>query len=122
MTDADALLSEYEAAMTAHCDICAAHPEQYHTPDSATFCSLRSRLMPFAESGDIRCQYAVATILSLGLCHRTEEQQQQRRDQLDAMGGSSCRHDSKGRSDPAGGLAPAIHFQRHRCRRIPSRS
>ena len=79
MTNADALLAEYEAAVTAHCDICAAAPEQYHVPDAALFRSVRLRLKRFADFGDVRCQYAIATILSLGLCHQTEEQQHQQR-------------------------------------------
>ena len=64
----------YQAAMKAYGDICSAAPEKWHRPDVAEFTELRQLLLPHAESGDLSCQYALATILGFGLCCETEEQ------------------------------------------------
>lgn len=40
----------------------------------AEFTELYSLLLPHANSGDMDCQYALATILSMGLCSTSEEQ------------------------------------------------
>ena len=77
MTNADTTLFEYESAARAFGDVCAAGPECFHAPDTALFSSLRKRLIPLAEAGDSRAQYALGTIAWLGLCQATESEQQE---------------------------------------------
>jgi len=71
MNSAHALYDRYEAAVRIYGEACAAAPEQWHRPDVAEFKEL---LLPYAESGDMNCQYAIATIHWLGLCCETEEE------------------------------------------------
>ena len=75
MTNSEAILAEYHRAIERNTAICATDPSCYHPPDIITFRSLRTRLVPFADSGDMHCQYALATILFLGLCYTTEDEQ-----------------------------------------------
>lgn len=60
--------------MRTYSEGCIAEPEAWHRPDVAEFSELLRLLKPCAESGDMRCQYAVASILMLGLCSKSEEQ------------------------------------------------
>jgi len=74
MTDLASLHQRYQSAITAYCEICAADPESWHRPDVAEFSELQCLLLPHAERGDLLCQYALATILWLGLCCESEEE------------------------------------------------
>jgi hypothetical protein len=74
MSDLRALSERYQAAFHAWCDACAADPMSWHVPDVAEFIELRGLLLPHAESGDAASQYALATILSVGLCCESAEQ------------------------------------------------
>lgn len=75
MLNQDRLLSEYDEAIRCYSEVCVADPGGWHQPDFATFRALRLRLLEHAESGNVRCLYALATILWLGLCHATESEQ-----------------------------------------------
>jgi len=68
------IYDRYEVAMRVYAEDCAAETEAWHRPDVVEFSELFRLLKPYAESGDMRCQYAVATILWLGLCCGSEEQ------------------------------------------------
>src|SRR5438309_8516654 len=74
MNTACALYDRYQSAIRAHGDACATDPQSWHRPDVAEFTELRRLLQPHAESGDVNCQYALGTILWLGLCCESEEQ------------------------------------------------
>ena len=74
--------------MRTHSDVCTANPQEWHPPDVAEFSELLRLLKPHAESGDMRCQYAVATILLLGLCCESEAQ-------MAASQGSACEEASR---------------------------
>jgi hypothetical protein len=74
MTDKLAVYARYEAASQAHTDFCVRTPGNWHPPNVAEFRELKRLLLPHAEAGDTRSQYAVATILFLGLCCESEEQ------------------------------------------------
>lgn len=69
-----ALYDRYQLAFQAYGDACASEPERWHRPDVAEFTELHRLLLPHAESGDMYCQYALATILWMGLCCDSEEQ------------------------------------------------
>ena len=60
--------------MRIYAEGCAAETAEWHRPDVAEFSELFRLLKPYAEMGDMRCQYTVATILMLGLCCESEEQ------------------------------------------------
>jgi hypothetical protein len=74
MSNPRSLYDRFQAASQAYADDCASDPSSWHRPDVAEFSELRRLLMPHAESGDMLCQYALATILWLGLCCESEEQ------------------------------------------------
>ena len=74
MSSLRALYDRYQAACRAHADACAVDPQSWHRPDVDEFTQLSRLLLPHAESGDMACQYALATILWLGLCCESEEQ------------------------------------------------
>ncbi len=74
MSNSRALYDRYQAAVRAYGDACADDPQSWHRPDVAEFTELRRLLLPHAESGDMACQYALATILWLGLCCESMEQ------------------------------------------------
>lgn len=59
--------ARYQAALGNYCQVCHGAPDRWHRPDVAEFTELRRLLLPRAEAGDMHCQYAVATILKLGL-------------------------------------------------------
>jgi hypothetical protein len=63
----------FQAASNAYGEICKKAPERWHRPDVAKFTALQRELLPKAESGDMHCQYALATMLSIGLCCESEE-------------------------------------------------
>lgn len=73
MSNSHALYDRYQAAFRAYAAACASAPEQWHRPDVAEFEELRRLLQPHAESGDMYCQYALATIHSMGLCCESEQ-------------------------------------------------
>lgn len=73
MSDSQAIYDRYQAALQAYSDVCANAPGQWHPPDVTKFTELSRLLLPHAESGDMLCQYALATILTLGLCCEHEE-------------------------------------------------
>ena len=74
MSNSRVLYDRYQIAFRAYGDICASAPERWHRPDVAEFTELHRLLLPHAESGDMYCQYALATIHSMGLCSESEEQ------------------------------------------------
>ena len=60
--------------MEAYIEECMVNPEDWHRPNVAEFEKLHQLLLPYAESGDMLCQYACATITWLGLyCESMEE-------------------------------------------------
>ena len=83
MNNSQAIYERYETAMRSYSEGCAAGTNGWHRPDVATFTELLGLLKPLAESADMRCQYAVATILMLGLCCESEQQ-------MAANQGSAC--------------------------------
>lgn len=74
MISPQALYERYQVASQAYGDVCVSAPERWHRPDVAEFTELHRLLLPHAEAGDVHCQYALATILSMGLCCESEEQ------------------------------------------------
>jgi hypothetical protein len=74
MNNTQAIYERYEVAMRTYSEGCVAETQEWHRPDVAEFSELLRLLRPCAESGDMRCQYAVGTILMLGLCCESEEQ------------------------------------------------
>ena len=74
MSNSHSPYDRYLAALHAYGEVCASAPERWHRPDVTEFAELRRLLLPHAESGDMYCQYALATILSMGLCCESEEQ------------------------------------------------
>jgi hypothetical protein len=74
MSNSQAIYDRYQVACEAHSAACISDPSIWHHPDVAEFSELLRLLKPHAESGDMRCQYAVASILWLGLCCESEEQ------------------------------------------------
>ena len=73
------VLLQFDAAANAYAATCHTDPLQWHRPDAAEFTRLHDLLLPHAESGDARSQYALATIYWLGLCCETEEELAQTR-------------------------------------------
>ena len=74
MSDPAIVLTRYNQAQNAYTRICQGDPSRWHRPDIAEFAQLRILLTPHAEAGDLRCQYALAAILWMGLCCKSEEQ------------------------------------------------
>ena len=74
VSNSRAVYDRYQAAFRAYGETCAADPQSWHRPDVAEFSELRRLLLPHAESGDMTCQYALATIQWWGLCCESEEQ------------------------------------------------
>ena len=74
MNNSQTIYDRYEVAMRVYAEGCAAEAEEWHRPDVVEFSELLRLLKPYAESGDMGCQYAVATILWLGRCCESEEQ------------------------------------------------
>lgn len=64
----------YLTAMNAYAETCSADPENWHPPDATEFSEIARDLLQAAEQGDMYCQYALATILHMGLNLETEEQ------------------------------------------------
>lgn len=67
------LYDRYQVASQAYTANCASDPRKWHRADVAEFSELRRLITPHAESGDMHCQYALASILWLGLCCDSEE-------------------------------------------------
>lgn len=63
----------YLIAIDHYATICAEAPEVWHQPNVAEFSALRQALLPWARNGDVRCQYALASISLLGLCCESDE-------------------------------------------------
>jgi hypothetical protein len=63
MNNSQTIYDRYEVAMRVYAEGCAAEAEEWHRPDVVEFSELLRLLKPYAESGDMGCQYAVATIL-----------------------------------------------------------
>src|SRR5688572_371121 len=76
MSSANQVLEQFDFAMETYADKCHTDPSRWHAPDVAEFTRLRSLLMPHAEAGDARSQYALATIYWQGLCCVSEEDYQ----------------------------------------------
>src|SRR5687767_3575342 len=74
MNNPQVLYTRFQAALQEHCDVCATKPDRWHRPDVGEFTELRRLLLPPAHSGDMHCQYAMATISWLGLCSESEAQ------------------------------------------------
>lgn len=74
MNDIDILLQRYDRAIDLYTRVCTRDSSIWHRPDTNEFTRLSALLSPHAEGGDIRCQYALATIYYLGLCCESEEQ------------------------------------------------
>ena len=73
MRNLQALYERYQAAMEAYAEMCTTDPQDWHRPNVVEFMELQHLLLPHAESGDMHCQYAMATILWLGLCYESEQ-------------------------------------------------
>jgi hypothetical protein len=67
MSNARAIYDRYRAAAQVYAELCATDPQTWHRPNVAEFSELNRLLLPHAESGDMLCQYALATILWMGL-------------------------------------------------------
>ena len=63
----------YLIALDRYAKICAEAPEVWHRADVTEFSELKRALLPWAENGDVRCQYALATISRLGLCCESDD-------------------------------------------------
>ncbi len=74
MNEVDALLQQYERAVELNTGDCSHNPSIWHRPDTNEFTALRALLIPLAEAGEMRCQYALATIYWLGFCCDSEEE------------------------------------------------
>ncbi len=74
MNEVDAVLQRYDRAVELNTRICSRDPSIWHRPDTNEFTALRALLTPLAEGGEMRCQYALATIYWLGFCCESEEQ------------------------------------------------
>jgi hypothetical protein len=74
MSNSCSLYDRYLKASAAYTADCSSDPSSWHRPDVAEFSELRRLLKPQAESGDMFCQYALATILSQGLCCESDDQ------------------------------------------------
>jgi len=68
-----AIQRQYEDAMDAFVNASIKHAGAWFRPDVETFSTLYSEVLPFAELGDAWAQYAIATILSLGLRCSTQQ-------------------------------------------------
>jgi len=73
-------MERFEAAMHAHANRCAENPETWHCSNFVEFIELKKLLLPLAEAGVVHCQYALATIIWLGLCCQSEQEFVQGRD------------------------------------------
>src|SRR5262249_34661437 len=62
MPDIEIILLRYDQASSVHAEVCRANPSGWHKADCAEFRELLGLLTPLAEAGDLRSQYAVATI------------------------------------------------------------
>lgn len=69
-----AIQRRYEVAMDEFVNASIEHAGAWFRPDVAAFSSLYSVILPFAESKDAWAQYAIATILSLGLRCSTQQE------------------------------------------------
>lgn len=65
MNESAAIRDRYQAAVRVYVETCAKDPSMWHRPDIVEFNHLRRLLLPHAESGDVMCQYALATILNM---------------------------------------------------------
>ena len=74
MSNSRVLYDRFQAAFRAYAENCATDPQTWHRPDVGEFTELRELLLPHANSGDMFCQYALATMLWLGLSCESEEQ------------------------------------------------
>src|SRR4051794_3530634 len=74
MNSPDPVFERYQVAIQAYFRLCATDPQGWHRPDGTEFSELRRLLLAPAGSGDMLCQYALATILWFGLCCESEEQ------------------------------------------------
>ena len=73
MDNLQALYDRYQAAIQANAESNPADMESWHRPDVVEFSELQNLMLPHAESGDMHCQYAMATIFWLGLCCESED-------------------------------------------------
>jgi hypothetical protein len=73
MSNSRALLDRYDAAMQAYVADCSSDPSIWHRPNVEEFSELYGLLTPYAEAGEMLCQYALATILWAGLRCESEE-------------------------------------------------
>lgn len=72
--DYPAIQRRYEAAMDEFVNASIEHAGTWFRPDVATFNSLYAEILPIADSGDAWAQYAVGTMLSLGLRCSTQQE------------------------------------------------
>lgn len=73
MSTLQSLYDRYQAAIQAYTEGCPPDIGEWHRPDVVEFRELQRLLLPHAESGDMHCQYAMASILWIGLCCESEE-------------------------------------------------
>lgn len=73
MDNLQALYERYQAAIQAYAERSATGLQEWHQPDIVEFRELQRLLLPHAESGDMNCQYAMASILWIGLCCESKE-------------------------------------------------
>jgi TPR repeat protein len=64
----------YLTAVTAYAEMCSSNPMEWNRPDADNFAELMDLLQHPAEQGDRYCQYALATILHMGLTAESEEE------------------------------------------------
>lgn len=69
---AEAVLERYEKASAIYSNMCCINPSEWHRPDTTEFTELRGLLAVHAEGGNVRCQYALASIYWQGLCSNAQ--------------------------------------------------
>lgn len=74
MNQPEAVLERYAAALRSHGSVCHRDPTKWNAPEAEVFGMLFDELLPHARNGHVDCEYAIATILSLGLRCRTESE------------------------------------------------
>lgn len=80
------LQRQYDAAINEFVNSSIEHAGAWFKPEVETFSRLYLDVLPFAESGDAWAQYAIATVLSLGLrCSTQKEYTESYQSHLPAM-------------------------------------